>query len=179
MKKDAPGISAAGAPAAGRGYTIARPDGWTVREGAMPQVDLAMTCDADPAASISVVKAPAGGEGEITENRARELKEMYTANLPGYTVTAEEWRAVGGARAYRIAARYTLQSGTFRMAMQNAQALFIAGDTVFTITYTSTPELFMKHLGEFETTLDGFRAQAATPSPPGARAAATPASRTP
>lgn len=170
----------ASAPVARLGYTIKRPDGWSVRAGTMPQIGLALTCDADPAASISVVTTPAGGEGEITERAAREMKEMYMANLPGYTVTSEEWRTVGGARAYRISARYTPASGALRMTMQNAQALFIAGDTVYTITYTSTPELFMKHLGEFETVLDGFRAQAAAvPGTPGTGAATAPASRRP
>ena len=174
----------AGAPAAGQGYTIKCPEGWTVRKGMVPQIDLTLSCDADPGATISVTRAPAGPEKEITESAAREMKEMLTANLPGYEVTAEEWREVDGARAYRVSARYTLRSGAFQMAMQNSQVLFVKGGTAYTITYTSTPGLFMKHLGEFETTLGSFGAKIeAIPTAPGqqpaARTAALPVSRKP
>jgi len=174
----------AGAPAAGQGYTIKCPEGWTVRKGMVPQIDLTLSCDADPGVNISVARAPAGAEKEITESTAREMKEMYAANLPGYEVTAEEWREVDAARAYRVSARYTLRSGAFQMAMQNSQVLFVKGGTVYTITYTSTPGLFMKHLGEFETTLESFGAKSeAIPTAPGqqpaARTAASPAARKP
>jgi hypothetical protein len=172
----------AGAPAAGQGYTIKCPEGWTVRKGMIPQIDLTLSCDADPGVTISVTRAPAGAEKEITESAAREMKEMLTANFPGYEVTAEEWRAVDAARAYRVSARYTLKAGELQMAMQNSQVLFVKGGTVYTITYTSTPGLFMKHLGEFETTLESFGARIeAIPTAPGqqpaARTAAPPASR--
>ncbi len=59
-----------------------------------------------------------------------------------------------GARAYRISARYALNFGGPVLAMQNAQVLFVKGDTFYTVTYTSTPALFLKHLGDFEKVLE-------------------------
>lgn len=162
--------AATATPAAGLGYAIGHPAGWSVREGAVPGVDLAMTCDADPGANITVTRAPAEGAGGFTEAQAREVKEMYSKNIPGYAVTAEEWRTVGGARAFRLCGRYALGSGGLRMEMQNAQVMFVAEGTLFTVTYTSTPALFMKHLGDFETALDGFSPRAA--SQPATRTAA-------
>ncbi len=169
-------LCAWGPAAAGLEYAIDPPAGWSVREGAIPLVDLAMTCDADPGTSITVTKAPAEGAKEFSAAQAREMKEMYAKGIPGYTVTAEGWREVCGARAFRLCGRYALGAGGGRMEMQNAQVFFIAGEKLFTITYTSTPGLFMKHLGDFEAAIDGFRIPA--PEPPGARPA-PPAPRAP
>jgi len=41
--------------------------------------------------------------------------------------------------------------------LQNKQVMFIKGGRFYTITYTSTPALFMKHLGEFESAVGSFR----------------------
>ena len=41
--------------------------------------------------------------------------------------------------------------------IQSKQVMLIKGDRFYTITYTSTPALFMKHLGEFELGVGSFR----------------------
>lgn len=160
-------------------YTLLCPAGWSTAAGASPRVDLTLSCDADPGVNISVATAPAGATRDITEREAAEAKEMFKGSIPGYEVTAEEWSEVDGARAYRISARYALNLGGPVLAMQNAQLLFVKGDTFYTVTYTSTPALFLKHLGDFEKVLEEFRARggAGGAPTPGASATRLPARR--
>lgn len=160
-------------------YTLLCPAGWSTAAGASPRVDLTLSCDADPGVNISVATAPAGATRDITEREAAEAKEMFKGSIPGYEVTAEEWSEVDGARAYRISARYALNFGGPVLAMQNAQVLFVKGDTFYTVTYTSTPALFLKHLGDFEKVLEEFRARggAGGAPTPGASATRLPARR--
>jgi hypothetical protein len=101
---------------------------------------------------MSVTWAAAGGQKELTETAVREMKEMFRQGYPGYTVTAEEWRELDGAKAYCLSARHQ----ELGAELQNKQVMLIKGDRFYTLTYTSTPALFMKYLGEFERAVGSF-----------------------
>lgn len=156
-------------------YALIRPEGWSQAAGVSPRVDLTLACDTDPGVNISIATAPAGVTREITDAEAAELKEMFKGSIPGYEVTAEEWMQVDGTRAYRVSARYALNLGGPALAMQNAQVLFVKGDTFYTVTYTSTPGLFLKHLGDFDAVLESFRAGGGAPAAPTAAGTRAPA----
>jgi hypothetical protein len=115
-------------------------------------MDAIFFCLADPGVNISVTWTAAGGEKELTEAAANEMKEMFRKSYPGYSVTAEDWRELDGVRAYALSARHQGMGAE----LQNKQVMFIKGDRFYTITYTSTPALFLKHLGEFELAVGSF-----------------------
>ncbi|MEJ2745620.1 MAG: DcrB-related protein, partial [bacterium] len=115
-------------------------------------MDAIFFCLADPGVNISVTWTAAGGEKELTEAAVNEMKEMLRKSYPGYSVTAEEWRELDGVRAYALSARHRGMGAE----LQNKQVMFIKGDRFYTITYTSTPALFLKHLGEFELAVGSF-----------------------
>lgn len=141
------------------GYRITGPEGWEKNDigGA---IDVTFLCAADPGVNISVAWASAGGEVSLTAASAREMVEMFRKSYPGYEMTAEEWRELDGAKAYCLSARYA-PMGT---PLQNKQVMLIKGGKFFTITYTSTPALFMKYLGAFEEAVATFRTTG-TPAP--------------
>jgi hypothetical protein len=135
-------------------YRITCPEGWTKLDTGVRAFDAAFFCVADRGVNFTVARAPAGNDREITEAAAREMRDMFRQAYEGYTVTAEERREVDGVRAYILSARYK-QMG---MELQNRQVMFVKGATFYTLTYTSTPPLFMKHLGDFERAAGSFRA---------------------
>lgn len=134
-------------------YRLVRPEGWMVREDAMPGIDVAFFCEEDPGVNFTVAKAAAGGESEFSDMAAMEIKETFRKSYPAYNVTAEEWRTLDGARAYCLSARYAPAG----VELQNKQVMFIKAGTFFTLTYTSTPALFMKRLADFEHAVESFR----------------------
>jgi len=135
------------------GYRIVWPEGWVKNDTDIRPLDVAFFCRSDPGVNISVTWAPAGGEAALTDAGAKEIKEMFRQSYPGYSVTAEEWRTVDGAKAYCLSARYSRMN----TQLHNKQVMFIKGGKFFTLTYTSTPALFMKYLDEFERTAGSFR----------------------
>ena len=135
------------------GYRITCPEGWERHGGDVRPMDAVFLCLADPGVNVSVTLASAGGQKELTEAAANEMKEMFRQNYAGYSVTAEEWRELDGVRAYALSARHQGMGAE----LQNKQVMFIKGDRFYTLTYTSTPALFMKHLGEFELAVGSFR----------------------
>lgn len=143
------------------GYRIACPEGWERHGGDVRPMDAVFFCLADPGVNMSVTWAAAGGQKELTEAAANEMKEMFRQSYAGYSVTAEEWRELDGARAYALSARRQGMGAE----LQNKQVMFIKGDRFYTLTYTSTPELFMKHLGEFELAIGSFKAAGGGASP--------------
>jgi len=135
------------------GYRITCPEGWARHEGDIRPIDVIFFCRTDPGVNMSVTWAAAGGQKELTEAAVKEMKDMFRQSYPGYSVTAEEWRELDGAKAYCLSARHKEMG----VELQNKQVMLIKGDRFYTITYTSTPALFMKHLGEFELAVGSFR----------------------
>jgi hypothetical protein len=135
------------------GYRIACPEGWERHGGDVRPMDAIFFCLAEPGVNMSVTWAASGGQKELTKAAADEIKETFRRSYPGYSVTAEEWREMDGVKAYALSARHKGMGAE----LQNKQVMFIKGDRFYTITYTSTPALFMKHLGEFELAVESFR----------------------
>lgn len=135
------------------GYRITCPEGWARHEGDIRPIDVIFFCRADPGVNMSVTWASAGGQKELTEAAVKEMKDMFRQSYPGYSVTAEEWRELDGAKAFCLSARHQEMGAE----LQNKQVMLIKGDRFYTLTYTSTPAFFMKHLGEFELGVGSFR----------------------
>ncbi|MCX6355005.1 MAG: PsbP-related protein [Candidatus Aureabacteria bacterium] len=143
------------------GYRIVWPEGWVKNDTDIRPLDVAFFCRSDPGVNISVTWAPAGGEAALTDAAAKEIKEMFRQSYPGYDVTAEEWRTVDGAKAYCLSARYARMD----TQLHNKQVMFIKGGKFFTISYTSTPALFMKYLEACERTVGSFRTVGGSAAP--------------
>lgn len=156
QEKDAPAKAKAGTrdyASEKGGYRITCPEGWERHGGDVGPMDAVFFCLADPGVNMSVTWTAAGGQKELTEAAANEMKEMFKQSYAGYSVTAEEWRELDGAKAYALSARHEGMGAE----LQNKQVMFVKGDRFYTITYTSTPASFMKHLGEFELAVGSFR----------------------
>jgi len=146
------------------GYRITCPEGWARHEGDVRPIDVIFFCRTEPGINMSVTWAAAGGQKELTEAAVKEIKEMFRQSYPGYAVTAEEWRELDGAKAYCLSARHQ----ELGAELQNKQVMLIKGDRFYTLTYTSTPALFMKYLGEFERAVGSF-STTAEKAPPAVR----------
>ncbi len=134
-------------------YRITIPKRWEKSDRAFGPADLLLFCDGSPGVNISVIWSAAGEGEELNESVAKEMKELCKQRYEGYEVTAEEWRKLGGVKAYCISARFKQHENEIR----NKQVMLIKGGKTYILTYTAMAELFMKHLGEFEKAVDSFR----------------------
>lgn len=138
------------------GYRITVPANWARHEGDVRPLDAIFFSLEDPGVNMSVTVAAAEPDGALTESTAREMREMFRQGYPSYEVTAEAWRDLDGVKAYCLSARYSPAG----RQLQNKQVILIKGGKFFTLTYTATPALFMKHLGAFEGAVESFKVTA-------------------
>jgi hypothetical protein len=141
-----------------RGFSVRYPSDWTVEND--PETFYCYAPDYE--ASFSVSK-PVPIHGKTLDEVVTEWRSMYENLSPEATFTGEREVQAGGVRGHEWTVVWENTTTGMRITMR--MAIFVANDTLYTLSFLTGTEHYNNYASTFDAILNSFSPTAAAPAP--------------